>query len=386
MTLRLKTIVLRDVTPPPTRAVTGVELVAKPSAGAASTSSLRVETTELSEGERSEVATEKDALSVGVAMPFTLIAPLRSSAVDSGGPAWGIEDVGAEELKKDAGSGIKVAVLDTGIDGNHPAFDGLELITENFTDESPQDLDGHGTHCAGTIFGQDVEGRRIGIARGVRNPLIAKVLGNGGGDSQSIFDAILWAQRNGAQIISMSLGIDFPSFRERLIRNAGLHERAATSVALQAYRDNIRLFDKLSQLFANDAIINTPLLIAAAGNESSRPAYTINSAPPAAADDILSVAALDRTQQVALFSNTNPDCCAPGVDILSASLGGGLVHLSGTSMAAPHVAAVAVLCAERLNVNGRITARALREEVLAGAQPLPHPPSDVGRGKIVVVP
>lgn len=382
MTFKLKTIVLRNDVPQAGAGIKGTEAIGLPTA-APSALSVRVETQDLSDGERGEIATEKNAVSVGIAMPFSLIEPMASGDAHDGGDAWGIADIGADTLNETAGQGIKVAVLDTGIVADHPAFDGLDPVTENFTDEEPQDINGHGTHCAGTIFGQDMDSRRIGIARGVRNPLIGKVLGAGGGDSQSIFDGIIWAQQAGAHVISMSLGIDFPGFQKRLVNHHGLDPEPATSIALQAYRDNVRLFDRISALFSNDAIINTPLIIAAAGNESQRDDFTINTAPPAVADDILSVAALDRNQNVARFSNTNPDCSAPGVDVLSADFQGGLKSLSGTSMAAPHVAGVAILGAEKLAAKGRFTARDLRDEVLSRAKHLPLQLSDVGRGKIM---
>ena len=70
-----------------------------------------------------------------------------------------------------------VAVLDTGIDPNHVAFNGVNLTRRNFTAEGDDDLHGHGTLCAGTIFGRDVNGLRIGVARGVSDAIIGKVLG-----------------------------------------------------------------------------------------------------------------------------------------------------------------------------------------------------------------
>ena len=75
------------------------------------------------------------------------------------------------------GNGIVVAVLDTGIDASHPAFAGVEVIQKDFTGEGDGDQHGHGTHCAGTIFGRNVNGTRIGVAMGVKKALIGKVLG-----------------------------------------------------------------------------------------------------------------------------------------------------------------------------------------------------------------
>jgi subtilisin family serine protease len=247
-----------------------------------------------------------------------------------------------------------------------------------------EDTDGHGTHCAGTIFGQDVDGQRIGIARGVREPLIGKVLGSGGGDSESIFRAIDWARQKGAHVVSMSLGIDFTVFREKLV-TSGFHPKEATSVALQAYRDNVRTFDALSKLFAKATDIHAPLLIAAAGNESEAPKFDIATAPPAAADDILSVGALTQNIRRASFSNTLPDCVAPGVDIVSASLHGGVIAHSGTSMATPHVAGIAVVKAAELANEGPFAPNVLRERVMALAQVVPGETRlTVGQGRITL--
>lgn len=342
---------------------------------------LTFETRDLNAGERSEISEERDVRDVVLAMDFTLISPVATADASSG-DSWGIAAIGADELDPTAGANAKVAVLDTGIALDHPAFDGLDPVTMNFTDEADEDIDGHGTHCAGTIFGQDVNGQRIGVARGVRKPLIGKVLGRGGGDSSSIFAAINWAREQGAHVVSMSLGIDFAGFRERLV-TVGFHPLEATSVALQAYRDNVRTMDRLSALFANAADIDAPLLIAAAGNESDAPNFDIATAPPAAADDVLSVGALTQSLARAAFSNTLPDCAAPGVDIVSAAHTGGLVALSGTSMATPHVAGVAAVRASRLLAGGRFTPRDLREDVMSLARALPGETREtVGRGGI----
>ena len=113
-----------------------------------------------------EVSHHRDIAAVAPVIPMKLIAPVslpRAANPTSTSTAWGIHAVGADTSSL-SGDGVRVAVLDTGIDASHPAFDGVELVQRNFTGESDEDLDGHGTHCAGTIFGRDIDGKRIGVA------------------------------------------------------------------------------------------------------------------------------------------------------------------------------------------------------------------------------
>src|SRR5690606_5321382 len=103
-----------------------------------------------------------------------------------------------------------------GIDAQHPAFEGVQLIEKDFTNTSVGDGNGHGTHCAGTIFGRDVADHRIGIARGVKKALIGKVLkDNGRGSSEMIFEGMKWAVQEGAHVVSMSIGFDFSKTVQR---------------------------------------------------------------------------------------------------------------------------------------------------------------------------
>lgn len=337
-----------------------------------------------------------DGSVVGVAptMPVCLIEPLASDtdvAVLSAKPSWGIEAVAALDASADAGSRATVAILDTGIKADHPAFNGIRLELGdnvcNFTSEANDDLNGHGTFCAATIFGRDVDGTRIGIARGVRNVLIGKVLGKGGGSTESIFQGVTWAISKGAHVISMSLGLDFIAYQETL-EAAGYHRRQAASLALAGYRANVRLFDTLSRLLdPSDSVIGGTIVVAAAGNDSSRPDYAITVSPPATGERFLSVGSLGRTSvdqtfSIAAYSNDEVKCAAPGENILSASIDGGLTVCSGTSMAAPHVAGVAALWVdEELRSGRKFIAQAVIEKMRSNVDPLQHlARRDVGWG------
>jgi len=326
-----------------------------------------------------EAARDPDVLSVARAIPTRLIEPAsRAAAAATAGATWGVRAVGADRSRFD-GAGVTVAVLDTGIDRAHPAFAGVTLTEEDFSGSGNGDANGHGTHCAGTILGRDVDGQRIGVARGVTSALIGKVLGDdGSGSSEMLFNGMEWAARNNAQVLSMSLGFDFPGMAARLV-DAGWPTELATSAALEAYRMNLRMFDQLLAMVEARAAFNGgTVVVAASGNESRRPQYELSAAVPSAAQGVISVGALGETPAgltVAPFSNTNPVLAAPGVNVVSAASGGGLVAFSGTSMATPHVAGVTALWWQAIRDRGvpvsaaAVNARLRASCTLAGLAP-----------------
>lgn len=335
-----------------------------------------IEAAELSQNEARSIEREPEVLQVARAMPIRLIEPRgEAGAAATGTPTWGVTAVGAVDSPFD-GSGVRVAILDTGIDHTHPAFQGVTLTRKDFTGTGDQDGNGHGTHCAGTVFGRDVDGTRIGVATGVTDALIGKVLGDdGSGSSEMLFDAMKWASSNNAKVISMSLGFDFPGLAQRLVDESGLPVFLATSIALEAYRMNLRMFDRMMDLFRAQAAFNGGIVVcAASGNESERetdPDFEVSASVPAAAEGVVSVGALAEGGSgltVAPFSNTNPVLSAPGVNVLSANAGGGLKPLNGTSMACPHAAGVAALWWQALAGAGvPLTNRAVESRMLATA-------------------
>ncbi len=348
--------------------------VAGPSASTGTRAGLELEVEELDRRSSRAVAAKKDVKAVAPVIPMRLIRPVprpEDTAQPAAGTAWGVTAVKADTSTFD-GTDVIVAVLDTGIARNHPAFAGVNVVEKDFTGEGNGDSHGHGTHCAGTILGRDVNGTRIGVARGVQKVLVGKVLGNNGGGSDAIVSAINWSLEEGAHVISMSLGIDFPGFVEFLITQQGLPTDLATTIALEGYRQNVLLFERLASLVqAREAFGETTVIVAAAGNESRRDEnadFEIACSPPAVSEGLISVAALGQSGasfSVAPFSNTNVLVSGPGVGILSAKHTGGLVAMSGTSMATPHVAGVAALWMQKLAQDGPVPGSLLKARLIA---------------------
>lgn len=314
----------------------------------------RVDVERLDKADVQDVARDPQVRSIAEVMPTRLVEPVASSEA-AATAAWGIGAVGADTSAR-TGAGVVVAVLDTGIDADHPAFAGVTLTQIDFTGSGLGDRNGHGTHCAGTIFGRDVDGTRIGVARGVDRALIGKVLADDGrGNSAWMFDGLQWAVNQGAHVVSISIELDFPNFVRRVVDEEGWPVDLATSRALEAYRATLHMFEALMAMIrSREAFGAGTMVVAAAGNGSRRnvdPDHEIGVALPAAADGVVSVAAVGQSPQglqVAAFSNTFAQISAPGVGIVSAATGGGLRSLDGTSMACPHVAGLVALWREEV--------------------------------------
>lgn len=359
----------------------------------------RVDAEKLDPQDFQQLRRDRHVAAIARPMPLRLIQPV-AAAGPAAEPApihdatWGVFVTGALQSPY-VGHGVTVAILDTGIKADHEAFRGIELIQEDFTGEGNGDKHGHGTHVAGTIFGQTLHGVRYAVAPGVRRALIGKVLGQErSATTRELVDAVLWAVKEGAQIINMSLGIDFPGRVRWWVEEEKLETDLATSRTLAEYRDNVRLLDNLVNLLrAGSAQYPSALIVAAAGNESKRnvrPDYVIEVSPPAAANGIVAVAAVQTVGEphsvltVAPFSNIRPAVSGPGVGIYSTWNDGRYAFLDGTSMASPHVAGVAALWADRQLRRHGLVNPGLLEAQLRGQSRQDRLPSasylDVGEG------
>lgn len=321
-----------------------------------------------------ELTQDPHSLAVAPSMPVSLIEPTEASGSDTTdpgpGPTWGITAIGADKCTFN-GQSATVAVIDSGIRQDHKAFPpgSLKIVGKDFTGIGDfADQNGHGTHCAATILGRDVSGRRIGVAPGVQTLLVARIFGpEVTTTSQMIAQALQWSMDNGANVISMSLGFDFTGFAAQL-QQSGLPPQAATAQALLGFQSNLRLFDALMNTFRAQEEGSTDttagaVIVGAAGNHSQRkpaagqPPYTVPVEAPSNALSLISVGALQRGPllDIAPFSNSVPKVVAPGVGILSADFSGPdlLTVKSGTSMACPHVAGLAALWWDFVNFSGR---------------------------------
>jgi subtilisin family serine protease len=232
------------------------------------------------------------------------------------------------------GTGVKVAVLDTGIDDTHPDLDGGKVAAAaNFSsDADAVDRHGHGTHVASTVAGtgEGAPANRKGVAPGA-TLLNAKVLNSAGsGEFDQIIEGLEWAAAQGADVASMSLGTQSPS------------------------DGNDPLVQAVDQISQSSGM----LIVIAAGNLGNGES-TI--ASPGWADEALTVGAVTKQDALAGFSSRGPrlgdygikpDITAPGVDIVAARADGTAlgpivderyIQISGTSMATPHVAGAAAI-------------------------------------------
>ena len=273
---------------------------------------------------------------------------------------WGLQATKVVDSSY-TGRGIKVAVLDTGLDLSHPDFGERQITSKSFVDkEEVQDKQGHGTHVIGTACGSKTPSTppRYGVAYEAEI-YAGKVLSNQGrGGDRQILSGIEWAINNDCAIVSMSLGAPGQLRYSRVFEN-----------------------------IAQRALRNRTLIIAAAGNGSDRRSGQVEPVGhPANCPSIMAVAALTRELDVAFFSNAGLypwggqiDVAAPGVDIYSSyPTPKQYNRLRGTSMATPHVSGIAALYAEAKGARGQELWNLLTQQ----ARRLQLSSRDVGSGLV----
>ena len=255
-----------------------------------------------------------------------------------------------------SGNGVKVGIVDTGIDANHEDLVGQTadcagvksfgilggligadptIVAGNCVDDND-----HGTHVAGTVAAIANNGKGVaGVAFNSRLSICKALSSSGSGAISGVANCIRWAAQQGDKVISMSLG-------------------GAASTTLQ----------QAVQAAWNNG--TGAVVVAAAGNDgNSTVSY------PAGYPEVVSVAAVDSSEAHASFSNANSDVevSAAGVNVLSTKRGGGYVQFSGTSMATPHAAGVAALIAFH---NPTWTAAQVRSKLDAATDDLGAPGRD----------
>jgi subtilisin family serine protease len=231
---------------------------------------------------------------------------------------WGVKRIGAGTVHASGNKAlnVRVAIIDSGIDYNHPDLKNNYAGGFNFVgnNSNPMDDNGHGTHVAGTVAAIKNAVGVVGVAPEARLYGL-KVLGaNGSGSFSNVIKALQWAVDNGIKITNNSYGSS---------GDPGTLVKAA---------------------FDNSYAAGV-LHIAAAGNSGNCSGNTNSVGYPARYASVVAVAATNQSDVRPCFSSTGPavELSAPGVTIRSTKMGGGYVDYSGTSMASPHVAGVAAL-------------------------------------------
>ena len=228
---------------------------------------------------------------------------------------WGIDRIDAELVWPSGNTAnlIKVGIIDTGISNTHP--DLLANIKGGVNTINPRknwnDDNGHGSHVAGIVAAIDNDIGVIGVGPAIDLYAIKVLDRNGSGYLSDVIEGIQWAVANNMQVVNMSLG---------------------TASNIQSFHDAV--------IAAKNAGIVT---VAAAGNGGGSTNESVIF--PAAYPEAIAVSATDNTDTIAWWSSRGPevDLAAPGVSIYSTYKGTGYATLSGTSMAAPHVAGSAAL-------------------------------------------
>lgn len=219
-------------------------------------------------------------------------------------------------------SSQEIAIIDSGVDYNHPDLDDKTILGYDFVDDDyyPMDLNSHGTHVAGTAAAETNNSAGVaGMAPDTQILAVRALNAQGNGSLNDIADAIRYSADSGAEVINLSLGCDC---------------------------DTQTLEDAVNYAWNKGSVV-----VAAAGNDGVSTTFE-----PASYPNVIAVGAVDSSNNIASFSNfgTWVDVTAPGVSIASSVPNGGYAYKSGTSMASPHVAGLAGLLASQGRSNSEI--------------------------------
>jgi len=266
------------------------------------------------------------------------------------------------------GKGIKVAIVDTGIDAAHPDFAGRIAAFKDFTGEGAGDGHGHGTHVASISAGSGAasNGKYRGVAPEA-TLYVARVLSSDGSGSMSdVMAGVEWAVLQGAQVINLSLGSD------------GACDGT----------------DALSETC--DAAVNKGAVVCVAAGNAGPDRSTVGS--PGCARLVVTIGATNDNDQVTDFSSrgptsdgrVKPDVCFPGAGIIAARAQGTSMgtpvddrytSASGTSMATPHASGAAALL---LQANAALKPAAVKDLLMRTAKDLRLDPNTQGKGRAQV--
>jgi subtilisin family serine protease len=254
---------------------------------------------------------------------------------------WNIKQIKADDVQAVHvnGTGVRVAVIDTGIDYTHPDLAGVYAGGYNVRSPSagPMDDNGHGTHCAGILAATGSSKGIYGTAPGVRLYAVKVLSDKGDGRVSDVIEGLFWAKNNSMQVASMSLGMS---------------------------EDSQALHDAIDEVSAGGVLI-----VAAAGNSGVASGAGDTMSYPAKYDGVLAVSAVNKYNHRPFWSSTGSTLgvTAPGVNIRSTVPGGKYATYSGTSMAAPHVAGVAALV---YGVHPDWSNQQVRQQIISTATPL----------------